>query len=52
MKIFVNIPKGFRNDSFITEAVKSRLESIGEIGYNSEKSTSWRRKITSSTKRL
>ena len=37
MKIFVNIPKGFRDDSFITEAVKERLESVGEIGYNSEK---------------
>ncbi|MBR5012772.1 MAG: tRNA-dihydrouridine synthase [Clostridia bacterium] len=29
MKIFVNIPKGFRDDSFITEAVKERLESVG-----------------------
>ena len=33
-KIFVNIPKGFRNDSFITPAVKAKLEAVAEIKYN------------------
>ena len=33
-KVFVNIPKGFRNDSFITPAVKARLEAVFEVKYN------------------
>ena len=34
MKIFVNIPEGFRNGSFITEKIKKYLEKIGEVTYN------------------
>ena len=36
MKVFVNIPKGFRNDSFITERVRKRLEAVGEVAFNTE----------------
>lgn len=34
MKVFVNIPRGFRNDSFVTEAVREKLESVAEVKYN------------------
>ena len=34
MRIFVNIPEGFRNNSFITPDVRKRLESIAEVRYN------------------
>lgn len=34
MKIFVNVPEGFRNGSFITEKIKKYLGEIGEITYN------------------
>ncbi|MCR4692689.1 MAG: hydroxyacid dehydrogenase, partial [Firmicutes bacterium] len=37
MKIFVNIPKGFRNDSFITDAIRMRLASVAEVVYNEKK---------------
>lgn len=37
MKIFVNIPKGFRNDSFITEAIRGHLAGVGEVIYNEKK---------------
>ncbi|MBR4173118.1 MAG: hydroxyacid dehydrogenase [Clostridia bacterium] len=33
-KVFVNIPKGFRNDSFITPAVKEKLAGIVDVTYN------------------
>lgn len=33
-KVFVNIPKGFRNDSFITPAVKEKLGALVEVKYN------------------
>jgi len=33
MNIFVNIPKGFRNDSFITDAVKKHLSEVGNVTY-------------------
>ena len=32
--IFVNVPKGFRNDSFITPAVKAKLEGFARVKYN------------------
>ncbi len=38
MKIFVNIQKGFRNNSFITPAIKEYLEKIGEVTYNESSS--------------
>ena len=36
MKIFVNIPKGFRNDSFITEKVRKKLDTVGKVTFNTE----------------
>jgi len=38
MKIFVNIPEGFRNGSFVTPAIKEYLEQVGEITYNESSS--------------
>ena len=38
MKIFVNIPEGFRNGSFITPRIKEYLSKIGDITYNSSSS--------------
>lgn len=38
-KVFVNIPKGFRDDSFITPAVKERLEAVAEVKYNETESS-------------
>lgn len=32
--VFVNIPKGFRNDSFITDNVKGTLEKYTKVKYN------------------
>lgn len=34
LKIFVNLPDGFRENSFITPDVKKHLEKIGEVKYN------------------
>lgn len=34
MRIFVNIPEGFRNNSFITPAIKEYLAEVGEVTYN------------------
>ena len=38
MKIFVNIPEGFRNNSFITPAIKDYLKKVGEVTYNNSSS--------------
>ena len=38
MKIFVNIPEGFRNNSFITPSIKEYLASVGEVTYNQSSS--------------
>ena len=38
MKIFVNIPEGFRNGSFITPTIKQYLCKIGEVTYNESSS--------------
>ena len=34
MKIFMNIPEGFRNNSFITPKIKNRLAVVGSVSYN------------------
>lgn len=34
MKIFVNIPDGFRNNSFITERIKKKLSDVADVCYN------------------
>ena len=36
MNIFVNIPEGFRNNSFITSKVRKRLSELGDVKYNSQ----------------
>ena len=33
-RVFVNLPKGFRDNSFITPAVKKKLESVSDVVYN------------------
>ena len=38
MNIFVNIPEGFRNNSFITSGVREKLAELGDVKYNSEDS--------------
>lgn len=34
MKIFVNIPEGFRNNSFITDRIKKKLSDVADVCYN------------------
>ena len=34
MKIFVNIPDGFRNNSFITDRIRKTLSEIADVRYN------------------
>ena len=34
MRIFVNMPDGFRENSFITEEVKQKLKSVGDVTFS------------------
>lgn len=38
MNIFVNIPEGFRNNSFITDRVREKLSELGDVRYNCQDS--------------